>query len=333
MRGTWLTAIARRVTRRETFDSLVAPALADLQYESAARRPVRRHYAAFVIVIATAILRDLRTDVHLTFTATRVWRRTAVWWAGFGAFFIWAVTYADTPWHLLDAVGRATALAYAVAVGVINALPFALAAAVFYLRRQSTAPRRAIAVAAVTFVAAAAALNLTASALRPATNRILVDSVSRVVAEQRPGASLDDRAGYKDRWRNWLETRRERSTQSSELAGGPGAAAVNGAFASALNLAPYAMFGLVLARGWRWTVFARVIGIVATYVLVQFITIQFHVPVLTGHGRSSDAIRQILAMFLTGTVWLLGIRLLDLPSVSLHALASVRRWVPRRSSR
>jgi hypothetical protein len=331
MRGIWLTAIARRITRKETFDSLVAPALADLQYESAARRPIRRHYAAFVIVIATALLRDFRTDVQLTFTAPRVWRRTAAWWAGFGALFVWAVAYADTPWHLLDAIGRATAVAYAVALGVISALPFALAAAVFYLRRQSSAPRRAIAVAALTFVAATATLNLTVSAVRPATNRILVDSVSRALAEQRPGASLDDRARYRGHWQEWLDSSRERSANPPHAnVSNIGDRAV---LSSVMNLAPWVMFGLVLARGWRWTVFLRLVGIFATNAFVQILIIQLHVPVLTGHGRASDATREIFVLFLTGTLWLLGVRLLLVALVPIYALTGVWVQVPRRSSR
>ena len=77
MRGIWLTAIVRRIIRKETFESLVAPALADLQYEAASGRPIARHYTALVIVIATALLRDLRVDAQLTFAASRVWRRVA----------------------------------------------------------------------------------------------------------------------------------------------------------------------------------------------------------------------------------------------------------------
>jgi hypothetical protein len=331
MRGIWLTAIARRITRKETFDSLVAPALADLQHESAARRPIGRHYAAFVIVLATAVIRDLRIDARLTFAATRVWRRTAAWWAGFGAFYVWTVLYVDTPWHLLDSVGRATAVAYSIAVGVINALPLALGAAVFYLRRHDTAQRRTIAVAALTLVAAAVTLNLTVSWVRPATNRILVASVMRVMAEERPGATLDDRARYRGQWHEWLKTRREGTAHyAHEFAERIGGGAV---LSSLVRLAPWVVFGLVLARGRRWTVFLRVVGIFATYAFVQVVTIWLHVPGLTGLGRSSDAVREIFAMSVAGTVWLLGVRLLDLPSVSLYALASVRGWVPRRSSR
>lgn len=142
MRGIWLTALARRITRTETFESLVAPALADLQYEAASGRPVGRHYAALVIVIATALLRDLRVDAQLTFGAPRVWRRAGAWYAGFVLFYAATVLYSDTPWHLLDVTGQATALAYALAIGVVAPLPYALVAAVFYLRRESVAPRR-----------------------------------------------------------------------------------------------------------------------------------------------------------------------------------------------
>ncbi len=330
MRGTWLAAIARHITRTETFESLVSPALADLQYESAARRPIGRHYAAVVIVLATALLRDLKTDVHLTFTTARVWQRTASWGAGFGAFYVATVLYVDTPWHLLDSVGRATAVAYAVAVGVWNALPYALAAAVFYLRRQHTTSRRTVAAAALTFVAAAATFNLTLSVVRPETNRIMVDSVAKVVAEGRPGATLDDRARYPGHWQDWLESRRERSDNPPhELGRSIGGGAV---FSAVLILLPWMMFGLVLARGRRWTVFFRVLGIFATYAFVQMFIIQLQVPMLTGLGRSSDAVRQVFAMFLTGTLWLVGVRLLLGAFVPIYALTGVKIVVTRRRS-
>jgi hypothetical protein len=244
------------------------------------------------------------------------------------------VLYLDTPWHLLDASGQATVFLNALTAAAVVALPYALAAAVFYLRRESAAPRRAVAVAAFSFVGAAIVLNLTVTAMRPATSRILVESVSRVMGEQRPGASLDSRARYKGHWQTWLETRRNQSMQAPSMrAAGVGRAAINSAFMSALSLVPYVMFGVALARGWRWTVLLRVLGLIATYILVQMVAIQMQVPALTGHGRDSDAVRELFGMFLTGLVWLFGMRLFLLPLIPVYALTTVRKWIPRRSSR
>ena len=333
MRGVLLTAIARRITRAETFDSLVAPALADLQYEAASRHPLGRHYAALVIVIATALLRDLRVDVQLTFGAPRVWQRVAAWWAGFGLLYVGAVLYADTPWHLLDATGQATALANALIGGLPAGLPPALVAAVFHLRRESAAPHRTIAVAAVTYIVAAAAIQITAASVQPVANRVLFESASRVVAQHRPGAGLNDRTPYPGHWQSWLDTKRERSAPSPMLAGGVGSAAAGFTFSYLLNLAPYVMFGVILARGRRWTVLLRVLGLFATYAFVQIFTMWLGMPILTGHGHSSDAIRQMAAMFLTALAWLLGLRMFLIPLLPIYALTFARKIPRRRTSR
>jgi hypothetical protein len=71
MRGAWLTAIARRVLRDQTFHLIAAPAIADLQFEGGAR-----HYAAIWWVIVRALLHDMRSDVATSFGATA---RASVW--------------------------------------------------------------------------------------------------------------------------------------------------------------------------------------------------------------------------------------------------------------
>jgi hypothetical protein len=333
MPGVWLTAIARLITRTDTFDSLVAPALADLQYEAASRQPTGRHYAALVIVIATALLRDFHTDVQLTFGAPRVWRRTATWWAGFGILYVATVLYADTPWHLLDATGQAAALAFALVNGVVGALPVALVAAVFHLRRESAAPRRCIGVTAMTFFAAAVALQLTTVLIMPSANRILVESVSGVVAEHRAGAGLDDEIRYPGQWQRWVETRRERSASpSSKLTSGVGGAIAAFTFSLVVTLAAFVMFGVVLARGRRWTVFLRVVGLFATYTFLQVFIITLQIPMLTAASGGSDGFRQMVVMLVTALAWLLGVRLFILPLLPIYALTTVRRLV-RRSPR
>jgi hypothetical protein len=305
MRGVWLTAFARRITRRDTFDSLVAPALADLQYEAVSGRPIAPHYVALVIVISTALLRDLRLDAQLTFGAARVWRRVAAWYGAFVICYVALVLYLDTPWHLLDATGQATALANALAIGLMAALPTAAVAAAFHLRRESIAPRRDITIAAMAFVAAAVALQITAASVSPTVNRMLFESVSRGVAQQRPGAGLDDRRQYPGHWKSWLETKRERSAPApSKLAAGVGSFAVGMTFSSILNLIPYVMFGVALARGRRWTVLLRVLGLVVTYMALQVFIIALGIPVLTGGSRGHDAVRQLVVMFVTAIVWL-----------------------------
>jgi hypothetical protein len=330
MRGVWLAAIARRITRTDTFESLVAPAVADLQYVAAAGRPVRRHYAALAIVLATALLRDFRIDVQLTFGTPRVWRRTAAWWTLYVLFYVAIVLDADTPWHLLDATAQVTALVDALIGGVMAALPTALIAAVFYLRRESAVPHRTIVVAAVAFVAATIAFQLTAASVRPVASRLLYESASRTLAQHQPGAGIDDRNPYPGHWQTWLETKRDRSTAATMVVGTIGGAAAAFAISSIINLAPRVMFGLVLARGRRWTVFFRVLGLVVTYAFIQVLTMRAQIPMLTGRPPSSDALREIVAMFLTALVWLLGTRVFAIPLLPIYALTQARRLVPRR---
>ena len=83
MPGIWITRIARRVTRPDTFEWLVSPAIADLQAEAAHSGTRRwRHYSAFAVVLGYAVLRDFRMDIGIAFDTDawrRVWSRAAVW--------------------------------------------------------------------------------------------------------------------------------------------------------------------------------------------------------------------------------------------------------------
>jgi hypothetical protein len=83
MPGLWLTRVAQRFTRRDTFERLVSPAIADLQIERDARWGARAgHYFALTAVIACALVRDFRTDVALAFDADarrNIWLRAALW--------------------------------------------------------------------------------------------------------------------------------------------------------------------------------------------------------------------------------------------------------------
>jgi hypothetical protein len=156
-----LTTIARRTIRRETFESLVAPALADLHFDATAGRPLGRHYVGLVLVIATALVRDIRIDLHLTLGARRVWKRTAAWYAGVAAFCIGTMLYAGTP--LAESSGGAAVVRRFVVVGFMTPLPFAMIAAAFYMRRDGALPRRTMPIATVSFALLYVALNFTYS--------------------------------------------------------------------------------------------------------------------------------------------------------------------------
>jgi len=337
-----LTALVRRITREETFDALVAPALADLQFDRAAGRPLGRHYVGLLAVLATALLRDIRIDIRLTLSAGRVWRRAAAWFGGITSFYVGLLLYYEMPWHLLDASGRVAVLATALGTGGLVAIPGTVAAASFHLRRSGIAPRRTIAVAAVCCAVVLVAFHVIAMSVRPAVNQVILESASRVIAQGHPGAGLDDRTIFDRRvrgnpdpgyWKGWLERIRERSLDPSAAGGAVESPTAGTDPFFGLVVIPYAIFGVVLARGRGWTVFVRAAGMVVTYFALVVLALDLTIQ-LVGPSRPAyfEAIREIAVLFVTAGIWLLGVRLLLLPLLPLYALTYARKLVPRRSS-
>jgi hypothetical protein len=65
MPGDWLTRVTRRLLHDDTFELVVSPAIADLQFEShAMAAPPLRSYLAVWIALAGALLLDLDHDVR-----------------------------------------------------------------------------------------------------------------------------------------------------------------------------------------------------------------------------------------------------------------------------
>jgi hypothetical protein len=60
-RGDWMTSLARPIFHRETFELIVSPAIADLQFEPASARG----YVAVWIALSGAVRRDLRSDFRI----------------------------------------------------------------------------------------------------------------------------------------------------------------------------------------------------------------------------------------------------------------------------
>jgi hypothetical protein len=207
-----------------------------------------------------------------------------------------------------------------------------MVAVAFYLRRRSAVPYRTITIATMACVVAAVVIQLGAAAVRPAVNRVLLDSATRVISHGHPGAGLDDRNQYPGQWRTWLDTVRERSSGSQLLSAGYGNAAAAMATGYVVYLIPFALWGVVLARGRGWTVLLRVVGLVITYFAVAIIAMQITIGLYGPSSPDYQAARQIAATFFTAGVWLLGVRVLFLPLVPIYALTRVRKWVPRSSS-
>ena len=60
-RGDWFTSLARPMFHRDTFELVVSPAIADLQFE----QPSARAYAGVWVAFSGAMLRDLRSDLRI----------------------------------------------------------------------------------------------------------------------------------------------------------------------------------------------------------------------------------------------------------------------------
>jgi hypothetical protein len=310
----WLTAIARRITREETFNALVAPALADLHFEAGARRPLAGHYTGLPVVIATALLRDLRIDVQLTFTAGHVWRRAAAWYGALIVGHAGLVLYLDTPWHLLDDAGRAAVLSIAVGRGILGALPMTMAATAFHLRR-ATMSHRAITVAVLCAAVAIVGFQFAAASMRPAVNQVVLDSASRVIAQGRPGAGLDDMNRYPGHWTHWLEDVRDRSSDSAAFRGDAELAAPSRTAAYALFVVPFAIFGAVLARARGWSVLFLSLALGATHIVAQLAALVLGTHLFGGMTASAEAVRELCASLAVALLWLFGSRLAAFRSV------------------
>ena len=196
MPGIWMTRFARRLTRQDTFERLISPAIADLQSEAAQGWPRRlRHYSAMMLVLACAILRDFRLDVQTAFDADSwrtVWSRAAVWALvaglcnGAAMYVLTARTLArlDIPPELMPA-----ALNGAVFRSILPALIGALVVAAYRLKRRNPTSVRAVIAAALVFMAVTPIAGYIATALyEPA--RAALDQAYRIVRPDLPEAMM-----------------------------------------------------------------------------------------------------------------------------------------------
>ena len=162
MPGIWMTRVARQLTRPDTFERLVSPAIADLQAEAADGWLQRlRHYAALATVLGCAVLRDFRLDLSTAFDADSwrsVWSRAAAWGL-VAAVGNWAAMYVSTT-RMLARLGAPPTLEAAAALdglvfrSIVPALVAALVVAAYNLsRRHPSSLRTVVAVAAIFTVA------------------------------------------------------------------------------------------------------------------------------------------------------------------------------------
>jgi hypothetical protein len=273
--GARLAAVLRCLLHRDTFETLVSPALADLQAEAhLGILQRRRHYAGLAFVFAWALMSDFRADVGRAFghdSAQRVWRRAAIWylaivslmtltalrsqahWSfGFGTFLTTFDMDGAMPWHLLSAEQTTAAVMTSLLQGLVSALPFAMAAAAFYLYRQNK--HRTIVAAAIVVLAITAAAGLSARPLRAGADRALYETVAPQVADPQKAV------GDTQHWKDWLQSRQREF--DSRIAFWMD-------LQNAVMVIPYALFGVVLARRRGWNVATGALQIAVTMLFVM----------------------------------------------------------------
>jgi hypothetical protein len=169
MAGNWIVAVASRLFRDETFNMMVAPAIADLQHEGESVRV--KNYIAVAGVLVHAVLKDFRVDVGAAFNrdAMRVaWKPAAHWYLGFIALLPYGAILDTRGVTRLGSDGAAFVLGSAFGLIVVAAISWAMAPAAFFMARAHRSKRLIL---ASTVVVAVGTLML-AIGIRPVRNTV-----------------------------------------------------------------------------------------------------------------------------------------------------------------
>jgi len=254
MRGTWFVKIGSWIARKETFERMVAPAIADMQVEASYGRLHRgKHYFAIGLVLVHALLQDMRLDFASAFdTEARrlAWRRAAIWYAGFVAVFTFLGLRYNLPEGLsLEGIWPA-ALTSAALEGLMTGVPLGIAVGVFYLYLRSSS-RRSIVVVSLIAAALTIAFGLSVRPIRMSADRTVYNNIQARLFS-------GGQSHYRD------ETVDEQITWWQDIQGG-------------VSVIPYALIGIVLAkrRGWK-KVGLTVIGFFASWFLAVMILHSLH---------------------------------------------------------
>ncbi len=196
MPGIWMTRITRQLTRPDTFERLVSPAIADLQTEAAAGWVQRlRHYGALTMVLGCAVLRDFRLDLSTAFDANSwrsVWGRAAAW-ALVAAVCNWAAMYVLTARTLARLDGPPSLVAVVmdglIFRSIVPALVAALVVAAYNLRRRHPSSLRTVVAVAAVFIVATPIVGAFASALF-APSRDALNKAYSLARPDRPAMTL-----------------------------------------------------------------------------------------------------------------------------------------------
>jgi hypothetical protein len=190
MRGTWFVKIGVWIARKETFERMVAPAIADMQVEASYGRLHRgKHYFAIGLVLVHALLQDMRLDFASAFNSearSMAWRRAAIWFACSVALFTFLGLKYNLPPNLtMDGIWSA-AFTSTVLEGIVTGVSLGATVAVFYLYRGSSS-RRSIVPAVLIVAALTTAFALAVRPIRMSADRTLYNSIQTSLSPARGG--------------------------------------------------------------------------------------------------------------------------------------------------
>jgi len=286
-----LAAILRRLLHRDTFETMVSPAIADLQAEAdLGWRHRARHYAGLAVVLGFALLKDIRFDAGLTSLAStwRTWRKAVFWHLGLAIpmalLFLWA-----TPWQHLQGVRLIVLLMFA--FGLFGA-PISTTAAAFYLRRDGlTEPRAVIAALAVPLVIFAP-VTLAWNVLGPPAATLIYETAApRIEAAGKPDENILHRM--------WLANFKERSTSTA-----PRSYTVWNTVRDIATFPSSALIGVWLARRRGWRIFRGMFGLQCAFLIVGVARELTEAP----GALKSDALATAFLLLGPALVWLLVLR-------------------------
>jgi hypothetical protein len=285
----WLAAVSRRLLHRDTFQTMVSPALADLQAERhQGWRQRARHYAGLTVVFGFALLKDIRIDAGLTSFAAawEVWRKAVAWHVALAiplaAAFLWA-----TPWRHLQGV-EFTVLAM-FALGLFG-VPVSTTAAGFYLRRAGLTESRAVIAATVVPFVLFAPVSIGWDGLSPRAASLIYETAAPKI--EAPGTPINI-------WeRIWLANFKERRTESQQ----PLTIWAALRSVAALPLSP--MIGVWLARRRGWRIFRSLLCLQCAFLVFGVAG-----TLVTGPGiLANEALAIAFSLFSPALVWLLVLR-------------------------
>lgn len=289
MAGSWLASLGKALTRPETFEKLVSPAIADLQREAPGGMVARaRHYVALAAVMTCAVARDFRIDLAGAFdagAARHVWMKAAVWALAFAGLAGWFGVREEL--MVLGPAAISAALTKA-SLGALTGAFFSVAttASAFYLVRRGSPTRTIVAVTLVLFLAALAA----ASAVHPIRMAADRELYARGQSLQTGPASSNTLLA------TWL------GVQADEVEAG----LTRGRdLRNALGVVNAAMLGIILAGSRRWKVPLTAALFMATFFVVGMMVIQLEMSVLRGvPSYAVQRWRDVGVTFVVACVWL-----------------------------